>query len=168
MPPSFDGHTSKWGWTEESLRDMGYTGRVSDLTREQAKAYTRKRFGELWVVDLLSVHTNQTLAFEMLEFAFNAGEERATLALQNQLNALNYDRKTGKPYVKDLIVDGVFGAKTRTLLFIVWARSAYISTVLPKGIDGEQASFYASLATRSIRHRKHYLGWVNKRIGTYF
>jgi len=97
------GGETKYGITKSIARKAGYTGKMIDLTIEDAKEIYYKFFWKQWNYDKIK---NSRIATEMFDQCVNMGFNSANKNLQEAYNLLE------RGSMNDLLVDGIIGPKT--------------------------------------------------------
>lgn len=155
--PKDSGGPTKWGITETVARQFGYTGRMQDLTRDQAFEILEKRYWLPIRGDELAA-LDYSLAKEVADSAVNCGVNRAVKWLQRALNALNKERTL----YSDVVVDGDLGSKT------VDALRAYLKTrkavVLHRALNALQGEHYIMLSEKREKDESFVYGWFMHRV----
>lgn len=151
------GGGTAWGVIERTARRFGYTGRMPDLTREQAFEILSKKFWDRVLADKI-LAMSEAVASEVVDTGVNMGTRRAVRFLQRCLNVLN---NRGKRYA-DIIADGKMGPATLSAL------AHFLSTrnedVLLKMLNSLQGAFYVELAERREKDEKFVYGWFLNRV----
>jgi lysozyme family protein len=155
------GGATRFGITRQVAREHGYTGSMRDLPKQTAREIYRTAYWQpSGAQDLAEEHPQ--LAFELFEYGVNAGVSRAVRDLQEICNAANRNETD----YSDIAEDGAWGPQTSGAVH-AYADERGDVGVLEKGLDGQQAAFYLSLARQNPRkYENFYVGWVDKRIGT--
>lgn len=155
--PKDSGGPSKWGITEAVARELGYTGRMEDLTRSEAFAMLERRY---WIPiqgDEL-VKLAPSIALEVADSGVNCGVSRAVKWLQRALNALNKEHTL----YPDVVVDGHLGNKTLEAL------RAYLNVrevvVLHRALNALQGEHYVTLSERREKDETFVYGWFMHRV----
>lgn len=158
--PKDSGGKTKWGWTEKSLKAIGWTRSVESLTRDEAYDLYYKRF---------MIHTGFRLLLpispiimeELVDTSVNCGEFRAGQFLQRSLNALNQE---GKLY-PDLKVDGIVGAGSRSALHnYLQHRGEEGEIILLRAMNVLQGAFYIELCEARPKDERFVYGWLKNRV----
>lgn len=158
--PADRGGPTKYGMTEATARQAGYTGRMQDLTEAQARAIYRKVFvadpGFDKIMDL-----DPSVGAELIDTGVNVSPARAARFLQRWLNGFN----VGGYRYTELKVDGNAGPATREALraYIAW-RGPLGVTALLRGLNGSQAEHYLALTEADRTQRAFLFGWVCNRV----
>ena len=157
-------HPTKWGIIQATADDVGYTGRLEDLSRHEAK--------QCWAIhswftpryDLIAAHS-VLICREVVDTSGPAGRSTSTKHFQRLLNALNDPVDTGYRYGPDLKVDGLLGVKSMVRL------SDFLSH---RGRDGErlfavaincmQLSHFVLTSENKTGKRDFSYGWWDKRV----
>lgn len=160
------GGPTKYGITLGTLakyRPRGST--VSDhdvaaLTEQEARLiYTQLFVVEPGYSPVLKV--SAAIAAELVDTGVNCGPARATMMLQQALNALN---RNGRDYA-DIPEDGACGAGTvSALLAFLNRRGPEGEAVLLKALNALQGSYYIDLARRRPKDEEYVYGWLKQRV----
>lgn len=156
--PDDAGGKTKYGITERTARAYGYTGRIEDLTKEQATSiyevlYVREpHFYEM-------VNINPAVAHKLIDAGINVGTCRVAKWFQKSLNA--YSRGGADyPLIREDCSIGKSTLESYQALERIRGKVKACSLVL-KALDGYQTQYYLSLT----KYSKFTVGWVDKRIG---
>lgn len=158
--PADSGGPTNWGWTEKALREMGYTGKVEDLTRDEAYELYHKRFVEKSGYSLLLENSPEVVA-ELVDTAVNMGESYAGRFLQIALNAFN---DGGKLY-DDIAEDGKVGPATaKAFRAFVSHRGTQGIVVMLRALNAQQGARYLELARTNQKNERFVYGWFLNRV----
>ena len=183
--PSDPGGETNHGITVAVARANGYTGRMRDLTREQAlEIYSsqyieRPRFdaildrcetqdvtvtyvdGEEQPITISSV--NPSLGWELIDTGVNAGTGRAAKWFQESLNHFNL---RGRLY-PNIAEDGRIGPGTLAAFDRLSRRRGRAETceVLRRAVDAKQAQHYMRLFGNDRKFEDFAWGWFRTRVG---
>jgi len=156
--PTDMGGATKYGITEKTAREEGYTGQMQDLSLDIAKTIYKRRYWDKLRLDEIAI-SSEKIAREMGDTYVNTGI--GAQFLQRLLNVLNHQ---GKDY-PDITVDGAVGPATI---------SAFRSYLVPRGPEGEsvllaglnalQANRYIELAESKETQEKYIYGWLLQRV----
>jgi len=123
-----------------------------------AKAFYKVAFWDQVSLDLFP----QELADEIFDSFVNCGGV-AISWLQQILNALNFDIKTGSTYFPDLIPDGLAGSKTsfafKTILEKRSLKTSPIINDIYNTLNAFQKVYYAKICVNNPDQRLNYDGW---------
>lgn len=159
--PADSGGRTRWGVTEALARRYGYRGSMRTYPREAAEEVYYEHFWRPMHLDEVAQIAGEELAYELFEAAVNLGRSRPARWLQRLLNVLNL-RGTLYP---DLREDGLVGPNTLgALQAFVRRRGPEGVTVLQKGLDALQGTFYIELAERRQKDEAFIYGWLRTRI----
>jgi lysozyme family protein len=143
-------------------REAGWTGAMTDLSREAAIAIYRRRY---WLVPGLDriARLDVPLAERLLDLGINMGPPTGIRFLQRALNVLN---RQGAAF-GDIAVDGAFGPATEAALAsFLRARGADGVRVLRGMIAAQQAVHYIEIAERDPTQEAFEFGWqLNRALG---
>lgn len=158
--PDDSGGKTNFGVTERLALQYDFYGDMSGLTEQQARHIYIKEFWEPLglhrVADL-----SPTIAFELMEFAVNAGVSRSAEYFQRCLNVFN---KQGVIY-DDITVDGIIGPKTLSVFGgYLECRPDEGETVLLRAMNSLQGAFYVRLAERRQKDETFIFGWLLNRV----
>lgn len=158
--PADSGGPTKWGWTEKSLRSMGWFGDVRDLDRETAYGlYFRRFVVKSGYQNILDIDID--IAAEMVDTAVNMGEGYAGRFLQIALNALN----DGGKHYPDIAEDGIVGRTTaRTLKIYLEHRGKDGKTVMLRALNCQQGARYLELSKKYPKNERFAFGWILNRV----
>lgn len=113
--------------------------------------------GEYW--DRYSLDdVPQSLATEIYEQAVNRGG--VIRDLQRVCNALNYDKRAGRPFFNDLSVDGKFGGKTLSALLALVANGDEMNLV--RLLNAAQGAHYLGESADNASQRQFTRGWLKR------
>lgn len=155
--PDDPGGPTKYGITQSVAREYGYTGRMEDLTKEQANII----YLTLYVKDPgfdKFLEINPAIAHKLIDAGVNVGTSRVSLWFQKALNTYS---RGGMDYPM-ITEDGILGTKSiETYLLLEKQRGKEKAcTLMIKALDAYQLEHYFSLR----RHYKYVVGWVDNRI----
>jgi lysozyme family protein len=158
-PDDMGGVTSIWGWTEKSLKSVGYNRTAAELTFQEAYVlYATHQYVKSGASRVFPLHP--ALARAMCDFAVHSGTKTAVKALQMVLNLHN---NKGTLW-KDLKEDGVIGPNT------IKALVAYLEK--RKGNTGRDVvmcdylirigAHYQNIALAKESQEVFYYGWISR------
>lgn len=155
------GGPTRYGVTQATARDDGYTGDMRAFPRARAVAFYRLRYWTEPGFDALARQAPD-LAAELFDTGVNMGPAVAIGFLQRALNALN----RGAADFPDVAADGVLGPATRAALDAFLARRAPNGeTVLLRALEALQGERYLHLAEARPANEAFLYGWLANRIG---
>lgn len=158
--PSDSGGETNWGITKRVARENGYTGRMIDLTKEQARAIGKKAYWDSLSLDSIA-DVCEELALEVFDTGFNMGQGRVGRFFQRSLNAFN---NRGEHY-PDIAVDGAIGRGTVRALKSLFARRGNAAkAVMLNAMNCLQGVGYIELAERRPKDEKYMWGWFTHRV----
>lgn len=158
--PSDSGGETKWGWTKQALRDMGWFGNVADLTRDTAYDLYYRRFIVKSGYDKV-LPLSASICAELVDTSVNMGEAYAGRFLQWALNALNDEQRV----YPDIAEDGAVGPGTiKALTKYLSYRGAEGEQVMLKALNCFQGARYLDLAKTSPKNERFVYGWLNSRV----
>jgi lysozyme family protein len=159
--PADRGGPTRWGVTEATARDHGYTGDMRDFPRADAVAIYRRLYWLRPGFDRVADRA-PAVAAELFDTGVNMGPAVATGFVQRALNALN----RGAADYPDLVSDGRIGPRTLAALdgFLA-ARGRAGERVLLKAIEALQGERYLRLAEGRPANEAFLYGWLANRIG---
>lgn len=158
--PADSGGATRYGITEAVARAYHYTGKMSELPLEIARAIYKRRYWDALNLDAI-YRRAPGVAEEMFDTAVNTGPGMAGKWLQRSLNVLN---QRGSKYA-DIAVDGIVGEMTVAALSAYLAgRGAEGEEVLLKALNALQGAFYIALAERRSKDEKFVYGWLRARV----
>lgn len=154
--PRDAGGETNFGITIATARATGFTGKMRDLTRQQAFEIYRKRYVVAPGFDKIAT-LSMPIAYELVDTGVNMGPKVPSTFLQRALNVLN---NGGKDY-GDIFADGAIGPAT------IGALKAFLAK---RGAEGErrllallnafQGERYASLAEGRSPNEAFMYGWL--------
>lgn len=158
--PADSGGPTKWGWTQKSLREMGWLGNVRDLRREDAfDMYYRRFVVKSGYQAVMAV--SDDIAAELVDTAVNMGEVWAGKFLQMSLNAFN-DRQRIYPDIEE---DGVVGRNTlKALVKFLSHRGREGETVMLAALNCLQGARYIELCRNYPKNERFVYGWIANRV----
>ena len=154
------GGETNWGVTIAVAREEGYTGRIQDMTRDQAKSiYLRRYWVKPHFADVGA--RSQSIASELFDTGINCGTATASMMLQRVLNVMNNQGA----FYGDLKVDGAIGPATLTALDRFLAkRGKEGESVFLKSLNCLQGERYIDLAERRQKDESFVYGWIKNRV----
>jgi lysozyme family protein len=159
--PKDSGGETNFGITKFVAESFGYTGKMIDLTKEQAKEIYRKRY---WIQPKFDkvFAISPAIAFELFDTGINMGVNTAGRFLQRSLNVLN----SNSTLYPDMSLDGVLGDMTLTALTkFLAARKSDGETVLLRMLNALQSVKYIELAESRPKDEAFQFGWQKNRVG---
>lgn len=158
--PNDSGKETIWGITRAVARENGFTGRMIDMTRDQAKVIYRAKYWAkpgLYLVAPLSAK----IAEELLDTGVNMGTGTAGFFLQRSLNALN---REGRDY-PDVKLDGAIGPGSAGALgSFLKLRGPPGEAVMLKALNCLQGARYIEIAEDREQSEDFVFGWLSNRI----
>lgn len=152
------GGPTKFGVTQTTARENGYTGDMRDLTLDQALAIYKKGWWDRMRLDAIMA-MSPPLADRMFDFGINAGRANCIKSLQRVLNVLN---RQGKLY-DDISADGGIGPATMTALGgFVKARGADGLNRLMFALTCHQVSYYTEISEKRVQNEEFTYGWYDR------
>lgn len=134
--PEDPGGETNWGITLRTARENGYTGRMIDMTREQAKAIYRTAYWQRAKAD----QYDGAIAFQLFDAAVNHGIGQAIRFLQRAVGVAD---------------DGIVGPVTLRAV-----NSMPVTDVLAR-FNAERLEFYTKLSTWPTFGK----GWARRIVG---
>lgn len=156
--PRDPGGETNHGVTVNVARAAGYTGSMKDLDKDTAtNIYVTNYINKPGYGDLITL--SPAVGQKVVDAGVNTGTSRASLWLQNALNALNRGSKNCSP----ITADGKVGpGTTNSYKCLAQTRGKVKACELViKLIDAQQANHYMSLTNLP----QYTVGWVDHRIG---
>lgn len=154
------GGATCWGITEAVARHHGYTGAMSDLDADQAKAIAKRAYWDALRLDDVAF-LSPSIAREMFDTAYNCGIGTAGKFLQDALNSLN---RRGNDY-PDLVVDGQIGRHTiGALREYLHLRGGNGELVLMRALNCLQGARYIQICGRNQALETFVFGWFLNRV----
>lgn len=158
--PSDPGGATKYGITEKVARANGYAGHMRDLPRSTAfqiywlKYVVAPNFDDVAELD-------ERIAEELIDTGVNAGQARASIWLQEALNAFNM---RGRIY-PNIVEDGDVGPATIGALRAFLRKRGETGTRAMLGaLDALQGGHYLRLADNDSKFEDFAFGWFAHRI----
>lgn len=153
------GAATNFGVTEEVARANGYTGPMTAMTRDQAKAIYRARYWSGPGFDQVGA-LSAAIGEELFDTGVNMGPTVAAIFLQRALNALN-----GAATRPDLKLDGNLGPMTlATLKAFLARRGAAGVSILLTALNALQGARYIEIAEARVASRAFTFGWLSQRV----
>jgi lysozyme family protein len=144
------GGPTRWGITEKTAREHGYTGDMKDLPYEFAAEVYRKSYWDTFSMDKV---LDQDIANQVFQAGVNQGTARWKVYLQQACNSLL------PGYAKLLAVDGVIGPKSIDAINQV-AKSG--RQALSSYLYKKQESRYDDIVTANPGQSVNRKGWGNR------
>lgn len=158
--PADSGGETNWGITARVARAYGYTGRMVDMTREQAKGIYLARFWHTQRLDEVAA-VSYPIALEVFDTGVNLGETAGATILQRVLNVFNQ----GATWYPDTTVDGRIGPMTIAALSEYARRRGEPGLkVLLMAMNCLQGAFYVGLAEKREKDERFVYGWLANRV----
>ncbi|WP_429169187.1 glycoside hydrolase family 108 protein [Aeromonas rivipollensis] len=151
------GGPTRWGVTQATARQFGYTGHMRDYPKSEAiKVYTsywnQLRLSTIEVFDA-------DLATYLFDYGVNSGPGRAATDFQRLLNVLN-DRQKLYP---DLKADGAIGPRSLSALeSYAKARGAGGKRLLAEALNSLRIAHCITLAERQESQEANAYGWLSR------
>lgn len=154
------GGPTKYGITEATARNSGYTGRMQDLPLSTAQTIYKLQYWTLPRFDRINT-VSQAVAEELLDTGVNCGVPFTKPLLQRALNLLN---NQGKLFA-DLEPDGVYGDKTiNALASFLKLRGKQGEIVLVRMLNILQGKRYIEICERDPSQETFLYGWIANRV----
>lgn len=158
--PNDPGGATRWGITEKTARDFGYSGDMKDFSREDAYTILEKNYWYLPgfnKIDKLS----PALALELCDTGTNMGPTVGIKWLQRWLNAYN----NMGAYYADIVVDGTIGPATlNALCAFLQKRGKEGESVMLISLNCSQGQRYLELSEKKVTNESFIYGWVKERV----
>jgi lysozyme family protein len=159
--PNDKGGPTRWGITDSVATANGYQGDMRYLPREFAfelivnKYYIRPKFS-------LIAELSERIADELVDTGVNMGQGRASMFLQESLNAFN---RQGIDYA-DIKVDGVIGKGTINALRAFLDKRSHQGgeEVLLTALNCQQGAKYLAIAAHDHKQEDFVFGWMANRV----
>jgi len=163
--PSDSGGETAYGWTYDTAKDAGWKGLKSKFLKEFTIEDSEKLlFSYYWERLMLQkvAESCENVSFQILDFAFHAGEEKSIKAFQTGLNLFNRKQKD----YEDIKVDGIIGKKTIGAYDgLVKTRSqATTGKLLTAFITVEHGHHLNTVSEKWEKNEDFMVGWYLKRI----
>ncbi|QDP59433.1 MAG: putative glycosyl hydrolase [Prokaryotic dsDNA virus sp.] len=158
--PLDSGGATKYGITERTARQYGYTGRMKDLPLSTARDIYVSVYFYKPNLDLLLPHS-RLITKEVFDTGVNCGTPTAVKMLQRCLNGLNRQERD----YPDIVVDGVMGSRTKASLtyFLESRGSQEGEKILFNLLNSVQGEYYLSLVEDNQKNEHFLYGWLRKR-----
>lgn len=158
--PKDRGGMTRWGITEKTARDWGYTGAMADLPVAIARTIAYDKYWAPLKLDRICA-LSAPIAVEVFDTGYNMGQSTAARFLQRGLNVLNREQKM----FPDLSVDGVLGLKTIDALErFLSARGKEGEKVLLRVLNSLQCAMYVAIAEKDASQEIFVYGWILQRV----
>lgn len=153
------GGKTRYGITEETARNNGYSGEMKDFPLDKAKEIYRR---EYWGHNRLPCEAiagwDENIALELFDSAVLHGPKQAAKFLQEALNFMNRDQ--AERYFDDLEVDGWAGAATVAAMRTL-EQDKHVLLVM---LNALQAEFLFALARGDSSQEWNMVGWFRHRV----
>lgn len=150
------GGKTNFGITEKVARENGFTGKMKDLTIDNAKSIYKAKYWASNYCDKIA-EVSPELAHEIFDTSVNMGTKRAAKFLQRALNCMNRSE-----VIRSLKVDGWLGAKTLENLFNI-VKSDNDKAVIYRLCNGQQIMKYMEICEKNESQKTFIRGWILKR-----
>lgn len=151
------GGPTRWGVTEVTARDNGYTGDMRTYPYEEAYKVYEKFWASMYCGVICQ--EDAQLAVFMFDFAVNSGISRASKYFQNLLNILNYRQK----HYMDINPDGKIGNNTMRAFSAFKAKRGQSGVELFRTTyNAERIAFFTSLAHKREDQEENIYGWLSR------
>lgn len=158
--PSDRGGETIWGITIGVAREEGFTGRMIDMTKAEAKAIRRGRYYVRPGIHLLAP-VSEAIATEVYDSGILHGPGVPARWLQRALNALN---RRGRDY-PEVDVDGAIGRATADALAAFLRRNgAKAEARMLKALNCLQGAFLVSISENREANEDFLNGWLDNRV----
>jgi lysozyme family protein len=158
--PDDTGGPTHWGVTEKTARSYGYTGKMTDFTKEDAYLILEKNYWYQPGFDKVYAIA-PVLALELCDTGTNMGPVVGIKWLQRWLNVFNQ----GATQYADITVDGRIGPGTlKALEQFIQKRGAEGAGVLVTSLNCSQGQRYLELAEGRTANESFVYGWMKGRI----
>lgn len=163
--PSDSGGETAYGWTYDTAKDAGWKGTktkfLKEFTIKDSKNLLQEYYWERLKLQEIAVYC-ENVSFQILDFAFHAGEGKSIKAFQTGLNLFNRRQKD----YKDIKVDGIIGDKTIEAYFgLVKTRNQEKSgKLLTAFITVEHGHHLNTISEKWEKNEDFMVGWYLKRI----
>jgi lysozyme family protein len=160
--PSDRGGPTRWGITQATAREYGYTGPMRGLPREIALEIYIAIYWIKPKFDRIAQFSTR-VASELFDTGVNCGTATATRFLQEALNGLNMQ---GKLYA-DIEEDCEIGPNTISAVANYFRKrdDADGVMVLLKALDSLQGAYYLTIGRKRQKNEDFMYGWLRNRIG---
>lgn len=163
--PSDSGGKTAYGWTYDTAKEAGWKGLKSKFLKEfklkdsknliQSHYWIRLRLQEI-------AEKCENVSFQILDFAFHAGEDKSIKAFQKGLNLFNRRQKD----YEDIKEDGIIGDKTiGAFKGLITARNqATTGKLLTAFLTVEHGHHLNTVAEKWEKNEDFMVGWYLNRI----
>lgn len=159
--PDDNGGPTRWGVTQATARQHGYTGDMRYFPLSDAKTIYKRIYWHRPGLHRIAEHAPR-LAEELFDTGVNMGPAVAARFLQRTLNVLN---RNGRDY-QDIMLDGKIGRKTiAALAAFINKRDSLGEKTLIKAVEALQGERYIHLAESRPANESFLFGWLANRIG---
>lgn len=153
------GGKTRYGITEKTALNNGYSGEMKDFPLDKAKEIYRR---EYWGHNRLPCEAiagwDENIALELFDSAVLHGPKQAAKFLQEALNFMNRDQ--AKRYFDDLEVDGWAGDATLAAMRTL-EQDKHVLLVM---LNALQAEFLFALARGDSSQEWNMVGWFRHRV----
>lgn len=157
---SDSGGATNRGITERVARAHGFVGDMRDLPRARAREIAKSQFWDLMSLDGVAT-LSLSIAHEMFDTGFNAGQATVVKFLQRCLNVANR-RQRDYP---DILSDGLMGRLSlSTLHRFLAVRGRDGELWMLRALNCLQGAYYIELAERREKDEEFVFGWVLNRV----
>ncbi|MCS3602531.1 lysozyme family protein [Buttiauxella sp. BIGb0471] len=158
--PNDSGGATRWGITEKTARDFGYSGDMKNFSREDAYTILEKNYWYLPGFNKID-KISPALAYELCDTGTNMGPVVGIKWLQRWLNAYNNQGA----YYPDIIVDGNIGPATLNALnAFLLKRGKEGEGVMLLSLNCSQGQHYLELAESRVKNESFIYGWMKERV----
>lgn len=149
------GGATRFGITEATARQFGYTEAMQDLPRELAVRIYRERYYFDPKIDKV-VAISPAIGFKIMDFGVNSGPANAIKVLQQAISALS----------SNVTVDGNIGPQTLggLIAYLKSRSNGGSEAILLKAINCLQGAFYVDIVKSRPASKAFINGWFAKRI----
>jgi lysozyme family protein len=152
--PADSGGKTKYGITETTARQFGYTKEMKDLELKTAlNIYKIMYWDPICGDEMIDIAPHTVM--EIFDTGVNVGVSKASKFLQATLNAFLGESQK-------LIIDGLVGRRTMSAL------RAYLKErdelVFVTALNCLQGAHYLDLASRRPKDKKFLYGWIKNRV----
>lgn len=158
--PNDSGGKTNWGITEFVARANGFTGKMTDLKKADAKLIYKKQYWDISRLDDIAMISPE-IAMELFDTGVNMGVTVAAKFLQRALNVLNLNASL----YPDMTVDGLIGPMSVSALklFVVKRAGGGINAMM-KALNAQQGVRYIEIAENNPKNEDFTYGWISNRL----
>lgn len=158
--PNDKGGKTNHGITEFVARAHGWTGSMRELPQEVAREIAKTQYWDCMDLDHVAM-LSKSIAMELFDTGFNAGQATVVKFLQRFLNVANRMQKD----FPDILVDGLMGKVTISALRAYLDRRASKGELVAlRALNCLQGAYYIEIAEKREANEEFVFGWFANRI----